>query len=261
MTRVGWWWLLCSLPATALGAQGGSGARDFTDTLVLSGQPLIAHHYTPAATPQCPSIVLLSGDGGWELGVVHWAEALRTEGHEVVGIDAARLVRLSGAGGLARVIETWPTLRRLAAVPPVVLGYSRGATIGLALATRASLPPPAVLLGVDLEDQFNGPAVPAGLGPAVWRRGHYVVDLRPLFRDRSRTVRVAIVHGMLDRVAPYDSLRPWLDDLPEPKMVTILPRSGHGFGDSRAVLPAIRASIAWAAGEACRPSSESEARQ
>lgn len=243
---------LGALLAVALTGAPLSAQRTATDTIRFAGQPLVAHRYVPEGAPRCPAVLLLSGDGGWVLGVVHWAEALQADGHEVVGVDAARLVKLSGTEGLAGVIAHWPELARLTGTPPVVLGYSRGATIGLVLAARATPPPPAVLLGVDLEDHFGGPAVPARLAPGVKRRGDYVVDLRPLFLDSARTAQVAIVHGMRDRVVPYEVLRPWLDGLPEPKRVTILARSGHGFGDSRAVLPAIQESLDWAAVEICR---------
>jgi pimeloyl-ACP methyl ester carboxylesterase len=236
-----------SLAVTRLPAQ-----RARADTVVVSGRPLVAHRYDPVGAQQCPSIILLSGDGGWELGVVYWAEALASDGHEVVGVDAAQLVKNAGALGLAGIVASWPALARLTRTAPVVLGYSRGATIGLALAGRAEPPPPVVLLGVDLEDHFNGPDVPSGLTSSARRPGDYLVDLRPLFEDRARTARVAIVHGILDRVAPYDTLRPWFDRLPEPRRITILPRSGHGFGDARTVLPAIRGALEWAAADRCR---------
>jgi len=235
------------LMAVALTGQGAT-----VDTIRIAGQPLLVHRYAPAAGSRCAPVLLLSGDGGWVLGVVQWAEALQADGHEVVGLDAARLVKLVGAAGLAGLVTDWPELARLTRTPPVVLGYSRGATLGLVLAARAGSPPPVVLLGVDLADHFDGPAVPAGLSPGLRHGGDYAVDLRPLFVDSARTARVAIVHGMRDRVVPYDAVRPWFDRLSEPKRLSILPHSGHGFGDWRTVLPAIRESLDWAAGETCR---------
>ena len=243
-------WRTLLAPPLTVGAPAGQGAT--VDTIRIAGQPLLVHRYAPASGSRCAPVLLLSGDGGWVLGVVQWAEALQADGHEVVGLDAARLVKLVGAEGLAGLVTDWPELARLTRTPPVVLGYSRGATLGLVLASRAGSPPPVVLLGVDLEDHFDGPAVPAGLSPGLRHRGDYVVDLRPLFVDSARTARVAIVHGMRDRVVPYDAARPWFDRLSEPKRLSILPHSGHGFGDSRTVLPAIRESLDWAAGETCR---------
>jgi hypothetical protein len=243
-------WHALLAPTLMAGALTGQGTT--VDTIRIAGQPLLVHRYAPAGGSRCAPVLLLSGDGGWVLGVVQWAEALQADGHEVVGLDAARLVKLLGAAGLAGLVTDWPELARLTRTPPVVLGYSRGATLGLVLATRAGSPPPVVLLGVDLEDHFDGPAVPAGLAPGLRHGGDYVVDLRPLFVDSARAARVAIVHGMRDRVAPYDAVRPWFDRLSEPKRLSILPHSGHGFGDWRTVLPAIRESLDWAAGETCR---------
>jgi len=233
-------------PASAAVAQHSA-----TDTTSVLGGRIPVHRYLPAAASRCPPVLLLSGDGGWELGVVDWARTLQAEGYEVVGLDAARMVRLAGSRGLAAIVEAWPALRGLTSRPPVLLGYSRGATIGLVLAARALDPPDVVLLGTDVADAFGGPAVPQGLSPGVWHRGASVVDLRPLYRDHNRSARVAIIHGRRDQVAPYDSVRSWFDSLPEPKMVSILPQSGHGFASERALLPVLRASLAWAAQRRC----------
>ncbi len=221
------------------------------DTVAILSGRLLAHRYLPAGAPRCPPLLLLSGDGGWELGVVDWARRLQEDGHEVVGVDAARLVRLAGTGGLAAVVGAWERLRELTASPPVLLGYSRGATIGLALAVLAPDPPDAVLLGTDLSDTFGGPAAPQGLAPGVRRRVGWTVDLRPLYRERGRTARIAIIHGRLDRVAPLDSVRGWFDTLPEPKRITILPHSGHGFADEATLLPQLKEAIAWAGARVC----------
>jgi pimeloyl-ACP methyl ester carboxylesterase len=233
-------------PATAAVAQ-----RTATDSTSILGARIAVHRYLPAAVPRCPPVLLLSGDGGWELGVVDWARTLQAEGYEVVGLDAARMVRVAGSGGLAAIAAAWPVLRGLTSRPPVLLGYSRGATIGLVLAARAVDPPDVVLLGTDVADAFGGPAVPRGLAPGVRQRGAYVVDLRPLYRDRARSARVAIIHGRRDQVAPYDSVRSWFDSLPEPKLVSILSESGHGFASERALLPVLRASLTWAAQRRC----------
>ena len=92
--------LLFSMPVLA--------RRTEADTVHVAGHTLVVHRYQPAGVPRCPSVVLLSGDGGWALGVVSWAEAMAADGHEVVGVDARRLVAVAGADGLAGVIATWP---------------------------------------------------------------------------------------------------------------------------------------------------------
>lgn len=93
-------------------------------------------------------MLFISGDGGWNLGVVSMAERLRDLGALVVGIDIRTFLKnLEGAKGCAYPAGALEELSRAVQIHrklpaykrPIVVGYSSGAT--LAYAALASAPP------------------------------------------------------------------------------------------------------------------------
>src|SRR5207244_6308079 len=84
-------------------------------------------------------VLFISGDGGWNLGVVAMAERLRDLGALVIGIDIRTFISsleattacAYPAGGpledLSHAIQIHRKLR--AYKPPVLIGYSSGATL------------------------------------------------------------------------------------------------------------------------------------
>src|SRR5215204_7542145 len=67
-----------------------------TESLAVPGFGQVSV-YAPSGTPS-QVVLFVSGDGGWNLGVIPMAEALRDRGALVVGIDVRQLVRtLNGA--------------------------------------------------------------------------------------------------------------------------------------------------------------------
>jgi type IV secretory pathway VirJ component len=101
--------------------------------------------YAPHGTPS-QVVLFLSGDGGWNLGVVSMAERLRDAGALVVGIDVRALVRLlerspscaypsAPLEELSRAVQLHlrlPEYRR-----PIIVGYSSGATLAYAALAAA----------------------------------------------------------------------------------------------------------------------------
>ena len=103
--------------------------------------------YAPSGAPDAV-VLFISGDGGWNLGVVAMAERLRDLGALVVGIDIRSFLRgLAASGGdctypagdleeLSRHVQLH---RKLASYKrPILVGYSSGAT--LVYAALASAP-------------------------------------------------------------------------------------------------------------------------
>ena len=105
--------------------------------------------YAPAAAPEAV-VLFVSGDGGWNLGVVPMAERLRDQGALVVGIDIrAFIATLDAAAGcaypagsleeLSRAVQQHRHLQEYKR--PILVGYSSGATLVYAATVpRASRP-------------------------------------------------------------------------------------------------------------------------
>jgi type IV secretory pathway VirJ component len=103
--------------------------------------------YRPAPAPD-QVVLFISGDGGWNLGVVPMAERLRGLGALVVGIDVRRFTASLDASGtcsyaagpledLSRAVQRRYGMR--AYRRPILVGYSSGAT--LVYAAMAAAPP------------------------------------------------------------------------------------------------------------------------
>ena len=103
--------------------------------------------YQPDASPQ-QVVLFLSGDGGWNLGVIRMAERPRREGALVVGVDTRALVKSMESATscaypaapleeLSRAVQLRFKLPRY--LRPVLVGYSSGAT--LVYAAIAAAPP------------------------------------------------------------------------------------------------------------------------
>jgi len=193
------------------------------------------HVYAPAASPS-QVVLFVSGDGGWNLGVIPMARRLRAEGALVVGIDIRKfLASLESSGGCAFPAGSLEELSRAVQIrrqlpeylPPILVGYSSGAT--LVYAVLAQAPPEA----------FRG-AISLGFCPEVSLR-------KPLCRGRGLVSRPkakgtgaeldalekmgvpwTVLHGEIDQVcAPAVAAR-FVGQVDSGRLVS-LPKVGHGF--------------------------------
>jgi type IV secretory pathway VirJ component len=194
-------------------------------------------------------VLLVSGDGGWNLGVVRMAELVARMDALVVGIDIRRYL---GALGATKERCSYPAadfealsqwLQRKLAFPkytePVLLGYSSGAT--LVYAALAQAPP----------STFRG-AISLGFCPALrasrsFCRG-YGLPSMPAGRLRWLSV------GAADSVsAPWIVLQGEDDSTCSAAVATrfvrqvhggdivLLPKVGHGFGVEARWVPQLTA--------------------
>jgi len=192
--------------------------------------------YRGPGTPR-QVVLFVSGDGGWNLGVVPMAEQLRDAGALVVGIDIRRFMSsLESAGGcaypagaleeLSRAVQLrlkLPVYRR-----PILVGYSSGAT--LVYAAIAAAPPEtfagAVSLGFcpDIEIR-KSPCQMRGL-KATKRPKRVGYDLAPF---AGSVVPWMVLQGEVDEVCDAGTTRAFVAATGSARLFS-LPKVGHGFG-------------------------------
>lgn len=214
--------------------------------------------YQPAAS--ATSIALfVSGDGGWNLGVVDMARHLMSMNAIVVGIDIRNYLKQVNAAtetcrnfavdfeNLAHEVQRRLKLQDY--LPPVLVGYSSGATLVYATAVQSPkgtfagalslgfCPDLAVTQklckgsGLDYEFEFakaGGPQAVKG------------VMLAP--SKRNATPWIAF-QGDIDQVCDANKTRSFVSQTENARIVW-LPKVGHGFSVERNWLPQFKSAYA-----------------
>jgi type IV secretory pathway VirJ component len=199
----------------------------------------------PQGTPKTVTL-FLSGDGGWNKGVVDMAHHLNEEGALVLGLDVREINRRSQQSaakcdalavtleGLAHHVEQ--TLGLHDYIKPVIVGYSSGAT--LAYTALAQSPAGtfrgALSLGFcpDLED-WKPMCRGEGLEHDVAAKG---VVYRPAQHLRDPWVAM---QGEQDQVCAASQTAAFVKKVPNGALVS-LPAVGHGYSVERNWLPQFR---------------------
>ena len=180
-------------------------------------------------------VLFISGDGGWNLGVIDMAQRLR--GALVVGIDILAFTKsleasnscAYPAGPLEELSRAIQRRYGLAAyVPPILVGYSSGATLVYAALTAA--PPEtfagAISLGFCPDLEIQRPLCHMrGLTTAKRLKG-VGYDLLPYPKS---TVPWMVLQGEVDQVCNADTTRSFVDQTGTARVFS-LPQVGHGFG-------------------------------
>lgn len=192
--------------------------------------------YLPQGTPQ-QVVLFLSGDGGWNLGVVSMAERLRDEGALVIGIDVRAFTtnleasKTCGypAGALEELSRAVQAHLNLPAyLRPIVVGYSSGAS--LVYATIAAAPPETFAGGLSLgfcpDLEVRTPFCHIrGLRTTKKAQG-VGYDMAPY---AGSTVPWMVLHGEQDQVCAPAQTRGFVASTGNATLVA-LPKVGHGFG-------------------------------
>lgn len=207
--------------------------------------------YIPEGTPKSVAI-FLSGDGGWNLGVVSMAKALTDLGAVVIGADIRQYLGALGKaaqrpGAPCQLIagdfenlshQIQKEIGMLTYHVPVLVGYSSGATVVYAALVQS---PPgtfagALSLGFCADQDFGGAALCPGAGL------HYAQGRKHdlIFAPASTLKQPWIAfQGQKDQVcapAPVDSFAAATAG----GAVIKLPLVGHGFGVERNWMPQFR---------------------
>ena len=182
-------------------------------------------------------VLFISGDGGWNLGVVEMAQRLRDSGALVVGIDIRTFMKsletssscAYPAGSLEELSRAIQRRYGLASyVPPILAGYSSGAT--LVYAALAAAPPEtfagAISLGFCPDLEIQRPLCEMRGLAAMKRPKGVGFDLAAYARS---TVPWMVLQGEVDQVCDAGTTRRFVDHTGSARLFS-LPQVGHGFG-------------------------------
>ncbi len=206
-----------------------------TDTLKTPTMGAVTT-YRPAGAVQ-QVVLFVSGDGGWNQGVVDMATRLRDLGALVVGIDIRTFRKnLESASACAYPAAALEELSRAIqlqyALPkylrPVLVGYSSGAT--LVYAAIVAAPPEtfagAISLGFCPDIELQRPLCQMrGLHSRKRAKGTGA-DLSPF---AASTVPWMVLQGTVDQVCDPAATRAFVSQTGAARVFE-LPQVGHGFG-------------------------------
>jgi type IV secretory pathway VirJ component len=245
----------CAAPA---GGAGGSTAGASTSAdAVPGGEPIRFERfgsipiYREAAHPS-EVVLFVSGDGGWNEGVVEMAQELSAMGAVVAGIDIRGYLR-SLASSKEKCVYPAADFEALsqylqkkldlpAYTPPVLCGYSSGAT--LVYAVLAQAPSGTFKGGLSLGFCPDLPVAKpfckgSGLKSHPGKNGKGIVFEPAASLD---TPWIAL-QGTVDQVCDAAATESYVRKVGSAEVV-VLPKVGHGFSVEKNWLPQFRTSFA-----------------
>ena len=213
------------------------------------------HVYSPTGPPQSVAI-FVSGDGGWELGVINMARALRAMGALVIGVNVqeyfASLRRTAQRAdahcqmiaadfeSLSHQVQKQLGLREYHV--PVLVGYSSGATV--VYATLVQSPPGtfagALSLGFCADQDFAGAALCPGNGLRYTQNAQHALVFEPAANLKQPWLAL---QGQQDQVCDAQAAEEFTAQVAGGALVK-LPLVGHGFSVERNWMPQFRAAYA-----------------
>jgi type IV secretory pathway VirJ component len=218
------------------------------ETLLPAGRFGKVTVYIPDGTPQSVAI-FVSGDGGWNLGVVDMAHALTNMGAVVIGVDIRQYLGALGkaaqrpnapcqliAGDFENLShQIQKEIGMLVYHVPVLIGYSSGATV--VYATLVQSPPGtfagALSLGFCPDQDFAGATLCPGPGL------HYTQGQKnDLIFQPAKTLKQPWIalQGQKDQVCDPQAVDTFAAQTPGGEVIK-LPLVGHGFGVERNWMP------------------------
>lgn len=214
-----------------------------SDTLTW-GRFGLVHVYRPQGEPK--SVVLfLSGDGGWELGVLSMADTLRKEGALVAGIDLKRYLKaiedakddcVYPAGEFEDFSHMLQSKYKLVEYKyPIVIGFSSGATLAYALLVEAPSGTFAGGEGLGFCPDFEvaKPLCPQNQYKGVKSTRHKGVDIAavPSLKDP-----FIALQGEIDQICKPEETKAFIDSIKGAE-VMMLPHVGHGYSVEKNWMP------------------------
>jgi type IV secretory pathway VirJ component len=239
-------------PPKSLQAQPAAHGADPHDARHLAaGRFGTVAVYIPEGKPKSVAI-FLSGDGGWELGVINMAHTLTDLGAVVIGVDirqyfaslrkaAARVdapcqMIAADFESLSHQVQKQVGLSNY--LVPVLVGYSSGATV--VYATLVQSPPGtfagALSLGFCAEQDFAGANLCPGTGLRYSPNARHELVFQPAAALRQPWIAF---QGQKDQVCNPHAADDFVARVAHGQIVR-LPLVGHGFSVERNWMPQFR---------------------
>ncbi len=203
--------------------------------------------YKPVSEPK-QVVLFISGDGGWNLGVVDMAIAFTGMDAMVVGIDITQYYRnlqktssecyypASDFENLSKTVQGKYKFK--AYINPVIIGYSSGATLayGILAQSPAHTFKGAISLGFCPDIELNK-SLCAGSG----LKSHVLKEGKSFYLEACSTLQEPfyVLQGEIDKVCDFNSTRNYLKQIPNSFLVA-LPSVGHGFSVQRNWMPQMK---------------------
>lgn len=200
--------------------------------------------YKPKTTPNAV-VLFVSGDGGWNSGVVDMAKSIVEQGALVAGIDIQHYFKAIKnekskcyypAGDfeeLSLILQKRIKMKEY--LKPILVGYSSGATLvyGMLAQAPANTFSGAIALGFcpDIETDrtlCDG----SGLTSHVLKEGKAFY----LEKTEKLTAPFIVLQGTTDQVCNYADTKKYMEGLKQGKLIT-LSKVGHGFSVTKNWLP------------------------
>jgi len=194
-------------------------------------------------------VLFISGDGGWNLGVIAMAERLADKGAVVAGVDVRHYLAelekstepcVAPANDLEELSrELQSKLGFNGGMRPTLVGYSSGATLVYAalVEARTGAFKGALGLGYCPDLDLKKPLCSGSGIEAIPRRTPkgvlQGVDLLPAKALHGRWI---VLQGQLDQVCPASQTQDFIARVPGAEIV-MLPKVGHGYGVEKNWLP------------------------
>jgi type IV secretory pathway VirJ component len=215
---------------------------------VAFGRTGTAHLYYRSSRPAHVGI-FLSGDGGWKLGVIDMSRELAaTQDVLIIGVDTVSYLKtldlsadrcsyvVDDFTGLADFVEKRLNYSRH--VPPILLGYSSGATLVYAALAQAKA------------DTFAG-GISLGFCPdlcdtKIFCKGEGLESVRNpkaagFLLQTTMNLRNPwiVLQGAVDAICSTPDTRRFVSTVPGGQIV-VLPMVGHGFSRPRNWMPQLK---------------------
>lgn len=200
--------------------------------------------YKPISVPE-EVVLFISGDGGWNTGVIEMARNIVKQGAIVVGINIQHYFKAIKtekvkcyylAGDFEELSLSLQKKYKISQyLKPILVGYSSGATLAYGLLAQApsNTFKGAIALGfcpdIDLNKTLcNG----SGLNSHILKEGksYYLETSEKL------TAPFIVLQGMDDKVCSYTECEKYMKGMHLGELIS-LPKVGHGFGVTKNWLP------------------------